>query len=161
MAGVKRLLSSVLLGCGMVLVFTGLSASLGFTLPGVLASIAAIAALLFAGGVWFGQPAVPVPAGAEAVVVFDRDLKVATGLAAGASILLRFPEPLRPDIERRCRAALRGESSHFTCDIGGRRFVFDAAPVTAGSPLVLYGVLVTASGVDAPAVPAAPVATVA
>jgi hypothetical protein len=162
MARLKRLLSSLLLASGIVLVFTGLAASLGFTLGGMLASIAAIAALLFAGGVWFGHaPAMPAPAGAETVVIFDRDLAVATGLTAGASILDRFPEPLRPEIERRCRAALRGESSRFTCDVGGRRLQLETAPVPTASPFVLYGILITATGVTAPALPAAPVATTA
>jgi hypothetical protein len=141
----KRVVSAVLLACGIVLVFTGLSAALGFTLPGILASVAAIAALLYAGAVWFGEaPGVPAPAGSETLIVFDRSLRVAAGGAAGVSVLAQFPEPLRPDIEVRCRAALRGEHSHFDSDHAGARLSFDIAPVQIHG-VVLYGVLMSGS----------------
>ena len=88
-------------GRGIMLVFTGLSAALGFTVIGILASVAAIAALLYAGAVWFGEaPVTPIPAGAdETLIVFDRSLRVAAGGAPGVSVLARFPELLRPEIE--------------------------------------------------------------
>lgn len=147
MAISKRFASSVLLACGIVLVFAGLSAALGFTLVGMLASMAAITALLYAGAVWFGgAPAVPAPAGSETVLVFDRSLRVAAGPAPGASLLSQFPEPMRPDIEKRCRAALCGEPSHFACEHAGARIAFEIAPVQTMHGLVLYGVLVCGSG---------------
>lgn len=65
----KRLVSSFLMAAGIVLVFYGFSSALGFTTVGVLASVAAISALLYAGGVLFGsapatQSAAPRPADA-------------------------------------------------------------------------------------------------
>lgn len=162
MAPAKRVLSSVLLACGIVLVFTGLSSALGFSVPAMIASIAAIAALLYAGGVWFGAaPLVPRPSGAGAVIVFDRDLNVATGFATGEPLLSQFPEPIRPEIEKRCRAALRGESAQFTCEYAGRRLVFDASPVSNIAGVVLYGVLITGAGTPAVSLSPAPVATIA
>lgn len=162
MAPVRRLLSSLLLASGIVLVFAGLSSALGFGVPGMMVSIAAIAALLYAGGIWFGAaPLVPRPAGAGAVIVFDRDLEIAAGFNAGTPLVEQFPQPIRPEIEKRCRAALRGESAHFTCEHAGRRLVFEASPVPTAGGVVLYGVLVTGAGVPAAAVTPEPAATVA
>lgn len=50
----KRLLSSFLMATGIVLVFYGFNAALGFTVVGMFASLAAIASLLYAGAVLFG-----------------------------------------------------------------------------------------------------------
>ena len=60
------------------------------------------------------------------------------------SILSQFPEQLRPDIEVRCRAALRGEHSHFQCVHAGGRLSFDIAPVPIHG-VVMYGVLISGS----------------
>ena len=157
----KRAVSGLMLICGIVLVFTGISAALGFTVAGVLAAFAAIAALLYAGAAWFGSaPVSLVPAGAETIIVFDRALRVAAGRAPGMSILLQFPERLRPDIEMRCRAALRGEHSHFDCEHAGARISFDVAPVQVHGA-VLYGVLISGSGVPVARMSIAPLTTVA
>jgi hypothetical protein len=64
----SRVGSTVLLAGGVVLVFAGMSAALGFSISGVLATLAAIAALLYAGGVWFGERRRADPS----VVVFTR-----------------------------------------------------------------------------------------
>jgi hypothetical protein len=58
MVPLNRVLSSVLLASGIVLVFAGLSAALGFTAPGMIASIAVIGTLLYTGSVWFSSPPV-------------------------------------------------------------------------------------------------------
>jgi heme A synthase len=50
----KRLLSSLLMATGIVLVFYGINAALGFTVIGMFASLAAITSLLYAGAVLFG-----------------------------------------------------------------------------------------------------------
>jgi hypothetical protein len=152
MGTVKRLMSSLLLAAGLVLVFTGLSYALGFSVPAMVASVAVIAALLYAGGVWFGGvPAVPLPAGAASVTVFDRDLRVVSGAGSGTRVTQRFPAALRPEIEARCRAALRGEGASFTCVVDGRTIAFDAAPIAASSGQVLYGVLIAGTGLAIPA----------
>src|SRR5262249_30751701 len=49
-----RVGSTVLLAGGVFLVFGGISSALGFSTSGIVASLAAVAALLYAGGVWFG-----------------------------------------------------------------------------------------------------------
>ncbi len=159
---VKRHASSLLLASGIAVVFAGLSAALGFTAGGMIASVAAIASLLYAGGLWFGSaPATLAVAGADTVIVFDRSLRITAGGAPGASLLLRFPEPLRPEIEMRCHLALRGEHTHFDCEHGGARLSFDIAPIQSVSGTVLYGVLIAGSGVPMRAVSAAPLTTVA
>lgn len=150
MAVLKRLASSLLLASGIVIVVAGLSAALGFTTIGLLASIGVIGALLYAGGVWFAPAATALaPAGAETVIVFDRALRIAAGATPGAALLTQFPETLRPEIETRCRAALRGEHTHFACEHAGRRFVFDASPVQTINGAVLYGALISGTGVYA------------
>ncbi|OFW04564.1 MAG: hypothetical protein A3H96_09245 [Acidobacteria bacterium RIFCSPLOWO2_02_FULL_67_36] len=147
MGSAKRLASSLLLASGIVLVLMGLSTALGFTAVGMVTSVTVIAALLYAGGLWLGgTPRVAAPAGAEKVLVFDRGLRIAAGAAPGASLLTQFPESMRAEIETHCRAALRGQHSHFTCEHAGKRVLFDVAPIQSVAGLVLYGVLITGSG---------------
>jgi hypothetical protein len=143
---VKRSASGLMLACGVVLLFVGLSAAMGFTAAGMLASATAIVALLYAGGVWFGaMPAALAPAGTQIVLVFDTSLHIAGWSFARGSVLLQFPEPLRPELEVRCRAALRGEHSHFICTYGGARLAFDIGPVHTVQGMVRHGVLITGS----------------
>jgi hypothetical protein len=162
MGVVKRAASSLLLACGIVFVFASLSAALGFSVGGMVASIAVIAALIYAGGAWFGGSASAplVHAGSETVIVFDRSLRIAAGATPGTPLLSRFPEPLRPEIEMRCRLALKGEHTHFACEHAGLRIFFDIAPVHSIQGVVLYGVLIAGSGLRVPAVSAAPLTTV-
>jgi hypothetical protein len=162
MAAVKRLISSVLLAWGVLLVFAGMSASLGFTPSGVLAAVTAIAALLYAGSIWFGSPPViPLPAGSQTVLVFDRDLRITAGPGTGGLVTHQFPVAIRAEVEARCRAALRGESTHFTCQYGGRHVVCDASPVVSAAGAIRYGILVIGSSSAVPAVAPDPAATVA
>jgi hypothetical protein len=159
MVSVKRLASSWLLALGIVLVFAGMSASLGFTGGGMVASVAAIVALLYAGGIWFGSPAAVAPAGTETVFVFDRALRVAAGAAPGTPLLSRFPEPMQAEIGARCRAALRGEATHFRCDHAGYWLEFDVTPVHTSSGPVLYGVLICGRGAAVAAAASSPLTT--
>jgi hypothetical protein len=159
---VKRAISSVLLACGIVLVFLGLSAALGFSPAAMVASVAAIAALLYAGGTWFGgAPAQLTTAGAERVIVFDRLLQIVSGAAPGEALLSQFPAPLRPELEVRCRMALRGEHTHFSCEHAGVRVVFDISPVQTVDETVVYGVVISGQGMPIPAATTAPATTVA
>jgi hypothetical protein len=162
MARVTRLASSLLLAAGIVLVFVGLTAALGFTVGAMVASVAAIATLLYAGTVWFG-PAPPalMPSGAETVIVFDRSLHLVAGATPGTSLLSQFPAALRETVEAHCRAALAGEHSHFSCEIGGRHLTFDVAPIQTIAGAVLYGVLITGAGTAVPAAAQRPLTTVA
>ena len=139
MASLKRHASSLLFAGGLLIVFGGLSAALGFTLTGILASLAVVAALLYAGGVWFGAaPDVLSPT----VFVFDRDLRIAAGPRAGEAVVSCFPVPMRAEIERRCTSAIAGHSSHFVCRDGNRDRAFDVAPVLTAQPSAIGGVLV-------------------
>src|SRR3569832_284722 len=65
-----RLGSYVLLAGGCLLVFAGLASALGCSASGVGASGAAIIALLYAGGVWFG----PSPSADVSVVLYTPQL---------------------------------------------------------------------------------------
>jgi hypothetical protein len=159
---VKRALSAVLLACGILLVFFGWSTALGFTPTGMVASVATIAALLYAGAAWFGGvPGQLTAPGAVTVMVFDRMLQVVTGPATGGSLLAKFPAAIRSELEVRCRMALRGEHTHFSYDHAGTRVAFDISPVQTVEGVVLYGVLVAGQGMPIPAVGAAPLTTVA
>ena len=159
---VKRALSSVLLACGIVLVFFGLSAALGFTPGAMIAGVAAIAALLYAGGVWFGGTNAQLTApGADKVIVFDRLLRVASGPSAGTSLLSQFPQTVRPELEMRSQMALAGEHTYFSCEHDGARISFDISPVQTVNGVVLYGVVVAGQGRPLPALAHAPLTTVA
>ena len=161
MGVVKRAASSLLLAGGVVFVFAGLSAALGSGVMGAVASIAVIATLLYAGGVWFGGAPAPFAAGgAETVIVFDRSLRVAAGAAPGTSLLSHFPQPLRAELEMRCRLALQGEHTHFDCEHAGARISFDISPVQSIQGMVLFGVLITSSGIPVPAAAGAPLLNV-
>lgn len=151
MAPLNRVASSVLFALGIALVLIGLSAALGFTVPGILASVAAVAALLYAGGVWFGDRTTTM---APTVLVFDRDLCIIGGPHDGQPVVSRFPVPLRDEIQRRCAAAIAGQSSRFTCRDNGRERVFDAAPVLGAQASSICGVLVEGAPVMTMPIPA-------
>lgn len=158
----KRAFSSVLLAVGIVTILVGVSAAFGFTTGGIVASIALVAALLYAGGLWFsGASPTLVAPGADVVIVFDRSLKITSGPAPGTSVTMQFPEAVRPEIEMRCRLALRGEHTHFECEHAGARLAFDIAPIQSIQGVVMYGVLISGSGMIAPATAPAPATTVA
>ena len=149
MPQLNRVASSVLFASGIGLVLLGLSAALGFTLPGIVASVAAVAALLYAGGVWFGDRA---DVAAPSVLVFDRDLNVIGGPHAGEPVVSRFPEPMREEIAHRCAGAVAGQPSRFICRDGTTDRVFDAAPIISGRPDV-SGVLVEGASTNASPIP--------
>ena len=149
MADIKQLLSSVLLALGVMLVFLGLVSAVGFTPGGVVASIAAIGALLYAGGVWFATPAAAAATPAHPLIVFNRERVLVTGPGMGQSVLAQFPESARPEIERRCAAALAGMGARFPCFYDGRMVVFDALPVRSADGEVVYGILLTTESLPA------------
>lgn len=138
--------SSVLLAGGVVLVFAGLTTALGFSLPGIVASSAAIAALLYAGGVWFGGAPLPDPS----AVLFTHTLAMAGGPLAGRPVSHLFPDAIRAEIEARCREALAGGACHFVCGSGAARVRFCATPVRDAAGAVVYGLLLSGSLVAEP-----------
>ena len=121
----NRAASYTLLAAGLLLVFAGLSSALGFSLGGMLASAAAIVALLYAGGVWFGAAS----HADRSVVLFTRDLTIASGRLAGRPVRDLFPDAPAEEIEGRCREALDGHGARFTCGRGAARQTFNASPV--------------------------------
>lgn len=133
--------SSVLLAGGVVLVFAGLSSALGFSLPGIVASSAAIAALLYAGGVWFGE----APRADPSLVLYTPALAVARGPLAGRAVGELFPDHMRAEIDSHCRAALAGAGSHFSCGSGADRMTFTVTPVRDAAGAVTYGLLLSGS----------------
>jgi hypothetical protein len=143
----KRLLSTALLAVGVILVFTGLSAALGFTLLGMAASIAVIVALLYAGAVWVAPAP---PANTSGIFLFDRNGLVVQGAQTGAPISAQFPASIRDDIERRCHAALAGHASRFVCSDNGRLTAFEAVPVRGADGAILYGVLMSGAASEVP-----------
>ena len=138
MAMMNRTASSILFALGIALVLIGLTTALGFTVAGIIASIAAVGALLYAGGLWFGETNRFLPS----VLVFDHELRIAGGAGAGKPVSSQFPPSMRGAIERHCAAAADGRHSRFTCADRGRHRTFDAAPVLSGGGDEIAGVLV-------------------
>jgi hypothetical protein len=131
----QRVGSYVLLAAGVLLVFAGLASALAFSPSGLIASAAAIAALLYAGAVWFGGS----PRADASLVLFTPQLTVAAGPFAGRAVSDLFPIPLRTEIDAQCRAALEGRACRFSPADGQ---TFDAAAVRSADGLVVYGILI-------------------
>ena len=140
----QRVGSYVLLAGGVVLVFAGVAAALSFSMAGMFASAAAITALLYAGGVWFGGSS-RLDA---SVVLFTPQLTVAAGPLMGRPVLDLYPIPLQKEIDALCRAALAGESRRFAPASGTP---IEAAPVRGADGAIVYGILVTGAPTSAPA----------
>jgi len=140
----RRAGAFVLLAGGVCLVFAGLSSSFAFSTSGMITTAAAIAALLYAGGVWFGD----TPRTDCSVVLFTPQLTVAAGPMAGRTVAELFPIALRKEIDAQCRAALAGRASHFT---PGGEGGFDAAPVRGADGLIVYGILIASAPTPAQA----------
>jgi hypothetical protein len=138
--------SLVALAAGLVLVFAGLTSALGFSITGMIASGAAIAALLYAGGVWFGEPA---SRSASDVVLFTRDLLVASGSALGRPIGELFPESSRETVERHCRLVLEGRAAKFLVAPGQ---LVTVSPVRSPEGAVVGAVLLSGRAAEAVAI---------
>jgi hypothetical protein len=147
MLRVRRLASSIIVAAGVALVFAGSTSALGTSAPALFASTAAIAALLYAGGVWFGDVAHIT---APSILVFNDSLAISGGPLAGKPVISQFPVWMRGEIHRRCEAAIGGEYSRFTCADVLRSRTFDAAPITNGEGIVVCGVLIEGAAIPAP-----------
>ncbi|HEX5473062.1 MAG TPA: hypothetical protein VFX12_00255 [Vicinamibacterales bacterium] len=146
-----RVVSTVLLSFGLVLVFAGLVSALGRSALGIGASAAVIGGLLYAGASWFGGGS------PRDGLVFDRQLAVHGHGARVRSVADLFPPPLRSEIEQRCRDALAGVPLRFVCAADPGRQPFDVAPIRTADGAIRYGILMTAREAPAPA-PLSPVA---
>jgi hypothetical protein len=151
MTDFKRLASSALLGLGVLLVFFGLNAALGFTPGGAIASVAVIGALLYSGAVWFAPAAPPLPTpDFGAPIVFDRDGHLVGGAERGQALASRFPEALRAEVHQRCAAALAGVPGWIAGEHDGHPATFEFLPVRDSSGTIVYGLLVISTSVAAP-----------
>ena len=146
MPRLKRIVSSALFAIGIALIFVGWIRLLGTTAPALLASTAAIAALLYAGGIWFGSALTDGPT----ILVFNHTLTISGGPLAGKPVVSQFPIWMRGDIRRHCEAAIAGKYSRFTCAGAIRPRTFDAAPITNGEGTVVCGVLIEGAAIPAP-----------
>ena len=151
MSRVTRALSLVLLAAGIVFVFTGVNLAVGWSAIGVVASTAAVAALLYSGAIWFGSPAKRDSHSLDTVVVFDRSLRVVSGALRGVNLTSCFPTALRADLEAHCVAALGGTGARFSCGSAADRRQFDAVPVRAADGSIVYGLLMSDVKVTSPA----------
>jgi hypothetical protein len=150
MGSVRPALSIVLLVAGVIFVFAGLNAAVGFSAVGIVSSIGAIAALLYSGAVWFGGRG-PDPPGPEKVFVYDQSLKLASGSRRGQAVSSCFPASVRAELESRCLDALAGHGARFSCASGSDHLAFDAVPVRSADGRIVYGLLITAAENAAPA----------
>lgn len=148
MTRVRRFVSSALFALGVMFVFAGISTALGITMAGMVASVAAIATLLYAGGAWFARS----PLHSGCVLVFDHALRITCGGAAGTLVSSHFATAVRREIEARCVAALNGHGTFFTIEQDGTPLDCHAAPVRAADGTILYGVLLSGAAAARPAV---------
>lgn len=133
MSAARRLVSSLLLGSGIVLVFAGINTALGFSAAGIVASLVVIAGLLYAGSVWGAAPVMP----SGAVLTFDHGLR----LADGRPLLSRFPSAQHDEIRAKAIATLAGARASLVID--GKPF--SMSPIVSDSGAVLYGAIVETS----------------
>ena len=148
MAIVSRRFTFVLPVVGIALVFLGLTRALGITPHGVLVSLAAIAALLFTGGIWFGgtppRTRVTSTTSDGSPILFDLQGRLVSGLHAGQPVTSRFPEAARLEVEHHCATVLAGRAARFPCVWDGTAVVFEALPVRSADGAIIYGLLVPA-----------------
>jgi hypothetical protein len=145
MAQRHQIVATVLLLAGVGLVFAGMSSALNFSLPGIIATVATIAGLLYAGGVWFGS-ATP---GDTSALIFDRRLIIVGGTHPGRPIGDVFPLAVRRDVEQHCRDAFDGRSTRFSIPGDTDRRRFEIAPIRTADGLVAYGILLSGAMVPA------------
>jgi hypothetical protein len=151
MTDFKRLASSALLGLGVLLVFFGLNAALGFTPGGAVASLLVIGALLYSGAVWFASAAPPrYTPDFSAPIVFDRDGLLVGEAERGQPLASRFPEALRAEVHQRCAAALAGVPGWIVSEHDGHPATFEFLPVRSSNGTIVYGLLVVHTSITAP-----------
>jgi hypothetical protein len=131
-----RPLSTVLFIAGVALLFAGITRAVGFSLAGVIATAAAVGALLYAGAVWFGRPRERCSA-----VIFTRELIVAAGERAGSGIGDLVPVAVSAEVIARCRAALDGQGSAFAPVSDPSRRTFEALPIRSADGAIACGLL--------------------
>ena len=93
--------------------------------------------------------------------MFDRSLHIAAGATPGTPLLHSFRRRCATRSKRTAARRSRGSTSHFSCEMGGRRLTFEVAPIQTIAGVVLYGVLIAGAGIAVPAAAQRPLTTVA
>ena len=137
----KQLLSIALLVAGVVLVFAGLTRSVGFSLAGIAASLAAVVALLYSGAVFFGTYPVPHTITPDTIFVFDRTFRLVAGVHKGLPIRAVLPAGLPGDLDARCTAVFAGKSERFEYAGSSRPMQAHLVPVRDANGAVQFGML--------------------
>jgi hypothetical protein len=106
----KQRLSIGLLVAGVVPVFAGLTRSVGFSVEGITASLAAVVALLYSGAVFFGMYAASHTMAPDTIFVFDRTFRLVAGVRKGLPIRAVLPAGLPGDLDARCPAPASGST---------------------------------------------------
>ena len=145
MAQRHQIVSRVFLLAGVGLVFAGMTSALNFSVPGIIATIATIAGLLYAGAVWFGSAA----RGEPSVLIFDRHLIIVSGAHSGRPVGDLFSLTVRRDVEQSCREAFDGRSTRLSIPGDDDRRRFEVAPIRTADGLVAYGILLAGAMIPA------------
>src|SRR5262245_29643493 len=109
----KQFLSIGLLAAGVVLVFAGLTRSVGFSLAGITSRIAAVIALLSSGAVFVGARPAPYLVNSDNTFVFDRTFRLVAGPHKGLPIRAALSRGVPKDLDARCGSVFSGRSEHF------------------------------------------------
>jgi hypothetical protein len=144
MGSIRRVFSSILLAAGVVLVLAGLTSALGSGVTGLVAGVALVSALLYAGATWFAPP--PLVA-TPLLVLFDRSGRVVAGFRAGEPLAARFSRSRAADIDRHVATVFAGASVHVMPDPHDATTLV-MVPVRAADGTIPLAILTTASAVS-------------
>ena len=112
MSRMREVLSIGLLIAGVALVFVGVTRSVGFSQTDI-ASLAAVAVLLYSGAVFCGASATTHSEQRDTIFVFDRTFRLVSGGHKGLPIRAVLSEIPDADIESRCSAVFTRKSDRF------------------------------------------------
>jgi hypothetical protein len=152
MSRLKEGLSIGLLVAGVTLVFVGVTRSVGFSLTGIIASLAAVVALLYSGAVFFGASPAAHSGQRDTIFVFDRTFRLVSGTHKGLPIRAVLSGE---DVESRCSAVFTGKSDRFAYGGTSHPMQVDVVPVRDADGTVVFGMLIVI-----PARPVTPAARV-
>jgi hypothetical protein len=91
-------------------VFAGLTRSVGFSLAGITASLAAVVALWYPGAVFFGTYVASHTMAPDTIFVFDRTFRLVADVHKGLPIRAALPAGLPGDLDARCPAPTSGST---------------------------------------------------
>jgi hypothetical protein len=142
MSRVKEILSIALLVAGVTLVFVGVTRSVGFSLAGIIASLAAVVALLYSGAVFFGASLAPHTEKRDTIFVFDRTIRLVGGAHQGMPIRAVLRGIAEGDLESRCSAVFSGKTDRFAYTAATPPMHVDIVPVRDVDGVVVLGMVI-------------------